>query len=626
VSETTPADEIASVPRQHQPAGSWRILALGALGVVYGDIGTSPLYALRECFHEVHELAPNSETILGLLSLFFWALALVVVVKYLVFILRADNRGDGGILALLALAQESAPPRQSARTSYWIVLMGLIGAALLVADGIITPAVSVLSAVEGLEVATPVFKPFVIPITLGILISLFLVQRRGTSRLGSFFGPIMLIWFGSLVALGLPWIIRRPEILFAVNPLYAIRFFVDNGWFAFLALGAVVLCITGGEALYADMGHFGRRPIRFAWFGVVWPALLINYFGQGALLLEKGEAVVAAPFWGLVAPVLQYPLVVIATLATIIASQALISGVYSLAQQAVQMGFSPRLKVLHTSGDVEGQIYVPFVNGFLMVACLVTVVSFGSSSALAAAYGVSVTGTMLITTLLFMAVARHRWGWSLPSVLALGIAFLAIDLAFLGANLPKFFHGAWVPLVVAGLLVFVMRTWAKGRRLLSDATPALELPLERFVADVERRSPLRVRGTAVFLSSNAGDTPRVLLHHFKHNKVLHERVVLLTLVNEKVPRIAPDERVQIADHGHGFYRVTARFGFAESPHELHDVSYFLGRTTLLTTGRAKMSRFRKSLFALLVRNGLPANAFFGLPPNRVVEMGTQVEI
>lgn len=576
---------------------------------------------------------------MGLLSLFFWSMTMVVVVKYLTFIVRADNRGDGGILALLALAQQSAPKSQSLTTKSLVVLLGLIGAALLVADGIITPAISVLSAVEGLEVATPVFKPFVVPITAGILISLFLVQRRGTSKLGAFFGPIMLVWFGCLIVLGLPWIFREPRILAAINPMYAVHFFQENGWFAFLSLGAVVLCITGGEALYADMGHFGRKPIRIAWFAAVFPALLINYFGQGAMLLQQGEAAAHAPFWALVGPTFQYPLVVIATLATIIASQALISGVYSLAQQAIQLGFSPRLNVLHTSGDVEGQIYVPAINGFLLVACIATVFSFQNSSALAAAYGVSVTGTMMITTLLFMAVARHRWNWPLWIVLSLGSFFLVIDLAFLGANLPKFFHGAWVPMVVAAVLVFFMRTWAKGRRLLSEAAPELGLPLERFVADVERRNPVRVTGTAVFLTSVHDGTPRVLLHHFKHNKVLHERVVLLTIVNEKVPRIAPEERVLIEDHGQGFYRVTARYGFAESPHvpdvirrcrrlglELHDVSYFLGRNVLLTTGRAKMSRFRKSLFALLVRNGLPANAFFGLPPNRVVEMGTQVEI
>ena len=616
-------------------------LALGALGVVYGDIGTSPLYAIRECFNPVHGIESDLANTLGILSLVFWALTLVVVVKYLTFVMRADNHGDGGILALLALVMPTQGSGRARRGRLALILLGLVGAALLWADGMITPAITVLGAIEGLEVATPVFRPFVVPIAVAILVGLFVVQKRGTARIGAMFGPVMLVWFVAIGALGVPWILREPRVLEAVSPLWAVRFMSHYHWHGVLILGAVVLCITGVEALYADMGHFGIRPIRTAWYVAVFPALLLNYFGQGALLLHEGPAADANPFYLLAPGVLVYPLVLLATAAAIIASQALISGAFSLAQQAVQLGYSPRLTIVHTSDKARGQIYVPEVNAGLMVACCGLVLAFGKSTNLAAAYGIAVVGTMATTSLLLYAVARERWGWGrLLAGLVIGL-FLLVDLTFLLANATKVRHGGWFPLVVGAVIFTVMTTWKRGRAELAAKLAAESLPLELFLTDLEDHSPHRVYGTAVFMTSNAGVAPMVLLHSYKHNKVLHEKVILLSVRTEAVPFVPAAQRLEIRDAGSGFYQVLGRFGFMETPNvprllrqakaarlgvDPASASFFLGRETLLTTGPSRMWRWRKALFSFLSRNARSATAFFGIPPNRVLELGTQIEL
>jgi KUP system potassium uptake protein len=615
-------------------------LAVGALGVVYGDIGTSPLYAIRECFNPVHGIASDIPNTLGILSLVFWALTAIVAVKYLSFVMRADNRGDGGILALLALVTpkgNGSPTRRRVA----LILLGLVGAALLWADGMITPAITVLGAIEGLEVATPVFRPFVVPISLGILVGLFLVQKRGTGRIGAMFGPVMMIWFVSIAALGVPWIVRQPQVLEAVNPLWAIRFMGEHHWHGFLVLGAVVLCITGAEALYADMGHFGRTPIRVAWYLVVFPALLLNYFGQGALLLTQGPEADLNPFYLLAPRQLVYPLVLLATAAAIIASQALISGAFSLAQQAVQLGYSPRLTIVHTSDKARGQIYVPQINTALMVACCGLVLAFQKSTNLAAAYGIAVVGTMAVTSVLLYAVAQERWRWSVLGAGLLTALFLAVDLAFLFANADKVKSGGWFPLVVGGLIFTVMTTWKRGRSELAAKLRAESLPIEFFLADLPDHMPLRVSGTAVFMTSDVGIAPVVLLHHYKHNKVLHERVLLLSVRSEAVPFVPQGKKVEVHDLGSGFSQVVGHYGFMQTPNvpeilrlmapqgidvKTTECSFYLGRETLLTTGPAKLWKWRKALFAYLSRNALPATAFFSIPPNRVLELGTQIEL
>lgn len=619
------------------------MLSLTALGVVYGDIGTSPLYALKECFrpHEGLRLSLTPENVLGILSLFFWSLTLVVVIKYLIVTMRADNQGEGGILALLALVTPAARRQRSPRRLSILIGMGLFGAALLGADGMITPAISVLSAVEGLEVATTRLSHFVVPITLVILVSLFVLQRRGTAGIGMLFGPAMLVWFATLTVLGLPWIIREPSVLGAVSPHHAILFFWHHGVSGFLILGAVVLCITGAEALYADMGHFGRPPIKLAWFSVVFPALLVNYFGQGALLLERGEAAVGNPFYALAPGWALYPTVVVATAATVIASQALISGAFSLAQQAIQLGYSPRLTIVHTSSATRGQIFVPEVNRLLMVACCGLVLSFRSSSALAAAYGIAVTGTMAITSILLIAMARNHWGWSLRRAAALGLPFLIIDLVFFSSNLNKILHGGWFPLVMGAVIFAGLSTWKQGRELLARYLTQTRLPMDTFLKAVARDKPMRVKGTAVFMTSNMSGTPVVLMHHFKHNKVLHEQVILLCVSTSDVPEVPRQDRVTVRDLGEGFYLVTAHYGFMQTP-DVHDIfracrvhglkvepreaSFYLGRETLIITRRPGMAAWRKSLFAFLSRNSLSATAYFGIPPNRVVELGAQLEL
>ena len=628
------AQQTHSTPRGRYLA----LLSLTALGIVYGDIGTSPLYAVRESFHHSHGIAASQENILGVLSLIFWSLILVISVKYLGFILRADNRGEGGILALAALCTPMGVRQRSGRRG--LVMLGLFGTALLYGDGAITPAISVLSAVEGLEVATPLFQPYIIPITIAILIALFFQQHHGTARVGRIFGPVTLLWFLTLTTLGVWHILREPQVLAAVNPGHAVDFFVQNGWRGFAVLGSVFLVVTGGEALYADMGHFGKRPIRVAWFLIVLPALLLNYFGQGALLIHT-PAAVENPFYRMVPPWALYPVVVLATAATVIASQALISGAFSLTMQAVQLGYIPRVAIDHTSEREFGQIYIPGVNWTLMLACIGLVVGFGSSSKLAAAYGVAVTTTMVITTLLFFVVARERWRWSLPLVLSVTGFFLVIDLAFWGANIIKVPHGGWFPLVVGAVLFGLMATWKRGRVILRERLDGVVLPAELFLHDVRSSSATRVPGTAVFMYSDPAATPPALLHNLKHNKVLHERVVFLVVETANAPHVSAMERAEINDLGAGFYRVTLHYGFMEEPNvpkalaalrekglefKPLETTYFLGRETLIPSDKPGMSLWRERLFSVMHRNARTATSFFCLPPNRVVELGAQIEL
>ncbi len=624
---------------RRQPRGRYLfILSLAALGVVYGDIGTSPLYAMRECFHGPHAITPSASNILGVLSLVFWALVIVISIKYLVFVLRADNHGEGGILSLTALA---TPIRPSGRTEhFFLIMLGIFGAALLYGDGVITPAISVLGAMEGLTVATPVFSPYVVPITILIIVVLFLFQSKGTAKVGRVFGPITFIWFAVLALLGVAQILRHPDVVVAVSPFYALNFFLQNGWHGFLILGSVFLVVTGGEALYADMGHFGTRPIRLVWFCVVLPALLLNYFGQGALLLEDPDAA-HNPFYRLVPTWALYPMIVLATSAAIIASQAVISGAFSLTMQAIQLGFSPRLKINHTSTREYGQIYIPAVNWALMIGCIAIVIGFRSSSNLAAAYGVAVTSTMVITTILFYVVARKVWRWSFLPAAGLAIFFLIIDLSFFGANIIKVAHGGWFPLFLAALVFIVMTTWKKGRRILNERIQSEARPLEEFLEDMERRPPTRVLGTAIFMNGNASRTPPALLHNLEHNKVLHQRVLFLTVKTKQIPFVAEEERVEVESLGNGFHRVKVYYGFMEDPdipkvldtisiagftYAPKDTTYFLGRETIIASKRPGMALWREKLFSIIAHNATSATAYFCLPPDRVVEMGEQIEI
>ncbi len=637
---------IAAAPGHTEPHGqpptkgirNLSLLVLGALGIVYGDIGTSPLYALRESFLPTHHITAEHDNVLGVLSLIFWALTLVVVVKYLTFIMRADNRGEGGILALLALLHT----RTRAIAPALVLGLGLFGTALLFGEGVITPAISVLSAVEGLEIATPALSQFIVPITVVILVGLFVMQRHGTARVGAIFGPITLLWFIALAVLGLSWIVRAPEVLTAISPHYAVRFFVNNGLSGYLLLGSVVLAITGAEALYADMGHFGRRPIRIGWFTIVFPALLLNYFGQGALLLTRPNGTVSHPFYEMVPSWALYPVVGLATAAAIIASQALISGSFSLTRQAIQLGYFPRLAIVHTSAKAEGQIYIPQVNTTLMVACIVLVLVFRKSTNLAAAYGLAVVGTMTISSILFYFVATERWRWKAWQAAALCAVFLSIELAFLGANLVKFMHGAWLPLAMGAGVFTIMSTWKRGRSMLAAVFARGAFPIDLFVNEITTKPPHRVKGAAVFLSANTNGVPPVLLHHLKHNKVLHEKVVLLSFITEDVPHVLLPDRLEVADLGANLYRVTGHYGFMEKPVvpdllaqcralglklHLQDTTFYLGRETLLPANTSKgMMRWRKKLFALMHRNAQSATAFFEIPANRVVELGAQIEV
>jgi KUP system potassium uptake protein len=614
-------------------------LMLMAVGVVFGDIGTSPLYALRECVNREHGVPPTHENLLGVLSLVFWSLTMVVTVKYLTFIMRADNRGEGGILALLALVPSSRKPT-SPRIG-WIAGLVIFGAALLYGDGVITPAISVLSAVEGLEVATTRLSPVVVPLTVAILLALFWVQKRGTASIGGVFGPIMVLWFVTLALLGGVAVARHPSVLAAVNPAYALSFFLVHQWQGFIVLGSVVLVITGGEALYADMGHFGRHPIRLAWYLIVMPSLLINYFGQAACLIQHPE-LAENPFYALVPDLFIYPMVILSTVATIIASQALISGAYSLTRQAVQLGFCPRVTIQHTSGESEGQIYVPEVNAALAIACICLVLSFKESSALAAAYGIAVTGTMAITSIVYFVVLTRTWKWPLWRAVPLVAVFLSFDIPFFAANAMKFFHGGWFPMAIGLALFLVMTTWKTGRALLGRNLASRLLPIDVFLADVDEHKPHRVPGTAVFMSSNPQGVPIVLLHHWKHNQVLHETIVLLSVINEAVPEIRTADRLQVRDLGRGFFQVTAHYGFMQTPnvpqimglvaahynvpYVPERTSYFLGRETLLPTGDSKMFRWRKALFSFISRNARSATQYFGIPPDRVVELGMQIDL
>jgi KUP system potassium uptake protein len=616
-------------------------LALAALGVVYGDIGTSPLYALKECFSGPHGFTPSHDNVLGILSLVFWTLNIVVSFKYLTLMMRADNRGEGGILALLALLRRGERPNGAQRA---LIGAALFGAALLYGDGIITPAISVLGAIEGLSVATPALEPFIVWIAVLIIAALFAVQSRGTRRVGHIFGPLTAVWFLCIAALGVRGILIEPAVLTALNPWHAVQFFVREGFGGLIVLAAVVLVVTGGEALYADMGHFGRRPIRLAWWAVVLPALMLNYMGQGALLLAQPTAA-ANPFYSLVPAWALYPMIAIATGAAIVASQALISGSFSLTRQAVQLGYCPRLNIIHTSSTEMGQIYVPQVNNFLMVACIGLVLAFRTSSNLAATYGVAVTGTMTITTVLFAVLARRLWHWALWKVGLIVGGLLVVDLALFGANLLKIPDGGWFPLVVAAFVYVLMSTWKRGRDRLMQIANENTLPIELFIADIANRKPPRVPGVAIFLTSVEGGAPPVLLHHLKHNKMLHEKVVLMSVRTEEYPMVDDDDRVQCDELSEGFYQVVARYGFMETPDvpaalrllgapgtpkpvrlKPMEASFYLGRETIIPTGKGWMARWRKRLFTVMARNAQSAAAFFNLPPNRVVELGAQIQL
>jgi KUP system potassium uptake protein len=620
-------------------------LTITALGVVYGDIGTSVLYAMRECFFGSHAVPPTHQNVLGVLSLIIWSLLLVVSLKYVALVLRADNHGEGGILALTALvpAKGSAAAPSGSRLAVGrpvLIALGIFGTALLYGDGMITPAISVLGAVEGMEVVTPFFTPYVVPITVSVLIGLFMIQRFGTHRVGGLFGPIVIVWFLSIAGLGILWISRESAVLGAFDPRHAVTFFRVNGYMGFAVLGAVFLVVTGGEALYADMGHFGRRPIRLAWFGLVLPCLILNYLGQGALLLTNPEAhhtfFMMAPSWALV------PLVVIATAAACIASQALISGSFSITQQAVQLGLAPRLDIEHTSARERGQVYVPRVNWALMFSTLVIVIGFGSSSALAAAYGIAVTLTMIITALLLYVVMTERWQWPRPAAMAILSVFLLIDVAFFGANALKIIQGGWLPLAVAAVLFTLMTTWRTGRQIVAERLSSRAIPLSEFFALVDASPPVRVAGTAVYMTAQGNGTPAPLIHNLQYNKVLHERVVILNVVTVQQPHCADDDRFTVESLGHGVFNVRLQYGFMEDPHvpralmaaalslgmrfDFQDVVYFLGRETLLVTTREGMALWREKLFVLMSRNAGRATAYFRLPPERVVELGVQVEM
>ena len=613
-------------------------LAVGAIGVVFGDIGTSPLYTMREAFTGPHPMAPTLPHVLGVLSLIVWAQIIVVTCKYVLYILRADNRGEGGMFALMALASKAAP--LGVHRGIPIVAAGLFGAALFFGDAIITPAISVLSAVEGLKVASPEFEKYVVPVACAILFGLFMVQRSGTARIGAFFGPVTILWFAVLAILGVVSLVQTPAVLMALNPYYGLHFIWTDGWRGFLVLGAVFLALTGAEALYADIGHFGKRPIRLAWIGFVQPALVLNYFGQGALLM-RDPAAAENPFYLMVPEALLLPTVLLATAATVIASQAVITGAFSLARQAVQLGYLPRMEIRHTSETEIGQIYIPRINWLLCVCVLALVVMFQSSSNLAAAYGVSVSGEMCVATLIAYVVARHVWGWSRAKALAVTVVLITIDLAFFLANVVKIADGGWFPLAVGACLYAIFTTWKRGRQILVERLHESTVPLEPFIARLKDGNPPRVAGTAVFMTGARDGVPYAMLHNLKHNKVLHERVVLLTVVTEQIPRVAEKDRIRLEPLDKNFWRLVLRYGFMEVPNiprvlrqaqatglkiDMMETSFFFGRENLVSKNKPLMPRWREKLFIGLSKSAYSATAFFRIPSNRVVELGTQVEI
>ena len=625
----------------HVNAGSLYKLMIGAVGIVFGDIGTSPIYAFRETFAGHHPLAPDPLHIYGVLSLIFWSMMIVVTIKYVLIIMRADNKGEGGSLALLALINSKT---EGARWTAPIVLLGVFATALFYGDSMITPAMSVLSAAEGLAVVDPGFGKFVLPISFGILVGIFAIQSRGTAKVGAFFGPIMVLYFTVIAVLGIAQIIQNPQILWALNPVYAVQFFLTDGFMAFLAMGSVVLAVTGAEALYADMGHFGRNPIKLSWLWFVMPGLMLNYLGQGAFILsltpDAALEAIKSPFFLLAPDALRLPLVLLAIAATIIASQAVISGAFSLTQQAIQLGFMPRMRIMHTSESAAGQIYIPFINWTLMIMVLLLVMFFGSSSNLAAAYGIAVTGAMFIDTCLLAVVLFKLWEWSKTLSVIILAVFFTVDTAYLASNLTKVPDGGWFPLLV-GLIAFTMlTTWAKGRKLMMERMREAAMPIKIFVSSAAT-SATRVSGTAVFMTSSADGVPHALLHNLKHNKILHERIVLLTIKIANVPFVDPSRRCKMEDLGQGFHRMVLKYGFMEEPNvpaalsevtscgpafKMMDTSFFLARQTLLPSSRPGMAIWREHLFSWMLRNAESAMEFFRLPTNRVVELGSQVEI
>jgi KUP system potassium uptake protein len=613
-------------------------LTLAAIGIVYGDIGTSPLYTLKTIFDPTHGLALNEANLLGVISLVVWGLIIIVSLKYVALVLRADNKGEGGVMALMALALSSLP--KSSRSYSGLMMIGVFGAALFYGDSVITPAISVLSAVEGLEVATPAMKPYVVPLTIVVLVLLYAGQRHGTGGIGRWFGPVMVVWFGALATMGVVNIVNNPEVLAALNPWYAIQFIVNNKGIAFIALGAIVLAFTGAEALYADMGHFGKRPIRVAWFAIAFPALALNYMGQGGLLLAHPE-VISNPFYQQLGAWSIYPLVVLSTIATVIASQATISGTFSMTKEAIALGFLPRMRILHTSASEKGQIYMPAVNWLQLVAVLLAVIGFGSSENLAAAYGIAVTATMLATTILTYFVIRYRWRLNLLLCLLATGFFLAIDLAFFSANALKLMHGGWFPLTMGVVLFTVMLTWKRGRALVFNNLQKHAIPLEAFLESLFVSPPERVDGTAIFLRAESDGVPHAMLHNLSHNKVLHSRVIFLTTHITDQPWVPVMEQVEVMPLGHECYQLNVKFGFKDEPDipavlaqcmrfglefNMLQTSFFIARQTVISTPGGGMSPWREQLFVAMSRNARDAADYYNIPTNRVIELGTQVEI